>query len=79
MRGLTAAAIGSLIGVVASIVLYSYYPLPSTDLAWQDPALWVSVLLLVVGLVCFVILLISGLITLLNWHADAERAHKKGR
>ncbi len=66
MQRMTLAALASLVGFAVSIVLYSYFPFPRDGTRWEDPELWVSLLLLIVGLVSFVVLLVTGLITVLN-------------
>ncbi len=66
MQRMTLAALASLVGFAVSIVLYSYFPFPGDGTRWEDPELWVSLLLLIVGLVSFVVLLVTGLITVLN-------------
>lgn len=74
MRASTLAAGLSLAGVTVCIILYSFYPLPSSANPWTDADLWLSIVLLIAGLVCFIVLLISGLITLLNWNSDAKES-----
>lgn len=72
MTRLGIVAIGSLAGFVACVVAYSFDPLPAAwDAAtWVSPGVWLSVALLGLGLVLFVICLVSGLVSLLNWGAD---------
>ncbi|HYA11038.1 MAG TPA: hypothetical protein VEH10_05155 [Thermoplasmata archaeon] len=67
---MTAAAVGSLAGFVTSVALYAYVPLPSSGVSWATPRPWISVVLLGVGLTSFIVLLITGLITLLNRGSD---------
>ena len=72
VEGTTIAAWGSLAGFVTSLVLYSYLPLPSSAIPWGTVGPWISVVLVVAGLVCFVVLLVTGSITLLNWLAEGS-------
>lgn len=66
MEGTTAAAIVSFAGFVASIALYTYVPFARTGVSWPAPGSWIPVLLLAAGLACFVVFLVTGLITFLN-------------
>ena len=66
MEGTAAAAIVSFVGFAASIVIYALFPFAKTGVSWQDPASWSSVVLLAVGLICFVVFLVTGLITFFN-------------
>lgn len=79
MKGMAATALASLAGLVACLVVYLYYPLPTSSFDWQDPHAWLPVLLLTVGLICFILLLISGLVTILNWASDrpSESGHHR--
>lgn len=72
MRALFWVVVGSLAGFILAIFAYSFEPLPSawTSSSWENPGLWLSIAILGGGLVCFVIFLISGLISVLNWGAD---------
>ncbi|MGI0054407.1 MAG: hypothetical protein ACREB9_08475 [Thermoplasmata archaeon] len=70
MRRLTLAAILSLAGLVLAIGLYSIDPLPAGGIPWEDPSVYGSLALLVVGLLCFLVALPTGLITVLNWNSD---------
>ncbi len=74
MRRLIAVAISSLIGLVVVAVLYGRYPLPSGDFALTSVALYASLALLAVGLLCFISLLVSGLILLMNWGAERQNS-----
>lgn len=76
---MTTAAIASLGGLVVTIVLYTFYPLPAGGAGWQASTIWLPLLLLGVGLVCFIILLISGLIVLLNWGSDRSGRDQRER
>ncbi len=68
-------AVASLAALLLSITAYSYDPLPSSwaGTNWQTPGVWLSIAVLAIGLVCFVVFLISGLITILNWGVDRPR------
>lgn len=66
MEGTTAAAIASFVGFVSSIALYSILPFAKNGVSWSTPGSWLSVFLLGVGLVCFVVFLVTGLITFFN-------------
>jgi uncharacterized membrane protein len=68
-------AVGSLAALLLSMTAYSYDPLPGSwaGTNWQTPGLWLSMTILAIGLVCFVVCLISGLITILNWGVDRPR------
>lgn len=70
MEGIAAAALGSLAGFVACVVLYTYFPLPANGIPWQTSGPWISILLLGVGLACFVVFLVTGLITFFNRGSD---------
>lgn len=79
MEGMAAAAIASLAGFVASVVLYMFVPFPGTGIDWKSPGTWLSVFLLVAGLSCFVVFLITGLITFFNRGSNPpprERLHE---
>lgn len=80
MKSLGFVATVSLVGLMASIVAYSFVPLPSS---WGfgslgNPTLWLSVAILAIALVCFLALLISGLTIVLNWGADGPRGRNRG-
>lgn len=66
LEGTTAAAIVSFAGFVASVILYTNLPLSKSGVYGQAPTSWISLVLLGVGLVCFVVFLVTGLITFLN-------------
>lgn len=70
MDRLAWVALGSLLGLILTITLYGYYPFPAAGSAWQGPTVGISFLLVAVGMVCFLLLLVSGLILLLNWGAE---------
>ncbi len=72
-RRLGVVALASLAGLVVTIGLYSRYPLPASFDSPSDPGIWISIALLALGLVCFLALLISGLITILNWIGGRAR------
>ena len=72
-RRLSVVALASLAGLVVTIVLYSRYPLPATFSSPTDVGIWISIALLALGLVCFLTLLISGLLTILNWFGGRAR------
>ena len=74
MRRLIAVAAASLIGLVAAVILYGRYPLSAGTFDLTSLAFYASLVLLVVGLLCFIALLISGLILLLNWGAGRQNA-----
>ncbi len=74
MRRLIAVAAASLIGLIAVVILYGRYPLPTGTFDLTSLAFYASLVLLVVGLLCFIALLISGLILLLNWGAGRQNA-----
>lgn len=78
MRALVVGAVTSLAGLAATVVLYSFYPLPSSGTAWTSPGLWLSVGLLAIGLACFVVLVVTGLILVLNWNAAPRRTRRRG-
>ena len=66
LEGTTIAAIASFGGFVASIVIYAVVPFAETGPAWDSPESWTSVVLVGAGLVCFVVFLVTGLITVFN-------------
>lgn len=66
MEGTTTAAIASFAGFVVSVILYNILPIAKTGISWQSPTWWLSIILLGAGLVCFVVFLITGLITFFN-------------
>jgi hypothetical protein len=66
LEGTTTAAIASFAGFVVSMVLYTTIPFAKTGVSWQTPASWLSVVLVGAGLVCFVVFLVTGLITFFN-------------
>ncbi len=74
MRRLIAVAATSLIGLIVAVILYGRYPLPTGTFDLISLAFYASLALLVVGLLCFIALLISGLILLLNWGARRQNA-----
>ncbi len=65
MEGTTVAAIVSFAGFVGCLALYALLPFPH-DAAWPAGAWWLSACLLGVGSVCFLVFLVTGLITFLN-------------
>lgn len=79
MRGMALAALASLVGLVVCVALYLLDPLPMNGFAWQDPSAWIPVLLLVMGLSCFILLLVSGLVTILNWTSDRPSESRPNR
>jgi hypothetical protein len=66
LEGTSVAAIVALAGFLASLGLYAFVPLARYGGSWQSPGSWVSVVVLGVGLVCFVVFFITGLITFFN-------------
>jgi hypothetical protein len=66
LEGTTTAAITSFAGFVGSIALYAFLPFAKTGVSWNAPGSWLSVVLLGAGLVCFVVFLVTGLITFFN-------------
>ncbi|MFZ0699691.1 MAG: hypothetical protein WAN74_05835 [Thermoplasmata archaeon] len=81
MRALALVAIGSLAGFIGCIAADSFVPLPGTWTAstWESPGVWLSIAILAVGLVCFVVCLISGLISVLNWGTERPRGRNGNR
>jgi len=67
MEKLTWVALGSLAGFAASVVLYPRFPLPPNGTTWTLDNTWGPVAVLLIGLSCFVVLLPTGMIALLNW------------
>jgi hypothetical protein len=76
MERVSYVALGALAGLVASMLLYPRTPLPATSASWTLQDLWAPVLVLLLGLSCFVVLLPTGLISLLNW--IDRRSERKG-
>lgn len=72
MNGMRTAAALSLGGLVLSLLLYSYFPLPATDATWDLETLWRPILLLGIGLTSFVVLLVTGMVVLLNLRPRRE-------
>jgi len=66
VEGTTTAAIASLAGFVGSIALYTTLPYAKTGVFLNAPGSWLSVALVGAGLVCFVVFLVTGLITFFN-------------
>ncbi len=77
MRRLLVVAIASLFGLIVVAALYGRYPLPSGAFDLASTAFWASLALLAIGLACFLALLVSGLILLLNWGADRQNARNE--
>ncbi|NNN17729.1 MAG: hypothetical protein HKL79_05155 [Thermoplasmata archaeon] len=75
MRGLSLVAIGSLGGFILCVIVYSFDPVPGswTSSTWTNPGVWLAIVILGAGLVCFVVGLIAGLISVLNWGTDRPR------
>jgi hypothetical protein len=74
-------AVGSLAGLIVSVVAYSFYPLPATwaQGSWGSAGTWLSIAILAVGLVCFVAFIITGLVTVLNWRSDGPSNRGRDR
>jgi len=66
LEGTTVAAIASFAGLVSSIVIYTVVPFAKAEPTWYSPESWISVVLAGAGLVCFVVFLVTGLITFFN-------------
>ena len=66
MEGTTVAAIASFAGFVMTFVLYVVVPSARTAASWQAPGTWLSVVLPGIGVTCFIVFLITGLITFFN-------------
>ena len=71
-------AIASFAGLITTVVLYAYFPLPNPLPSWTSAAFWGYLVLLAAGLVCFLGLLVSGLILLLNL-GDSRRGRGEDR
>jgi formate hydrogenlyase subunit 3/multisubunit Na+/H+ antiporter MnhD subunit len=75
LERITVAAIASFAGFVASVALYTSIPVAREDVSWQTPEWWLTAILLVAGLTCFVVFLITGMIAFLN-RGSAVRPRK---
>jgi len=77
LEGTTTAAIASLAGFVGSIALYTILPFAKTGVSVSAPGSWLSVVLVGAGLVCFVVFLVTGLITFFNRGSDLPPAERR--